>query len=798
LPNQSNPAFILPNHFKNIVMGLFSFTKKSDQLPKPANQNGASKGVVAKSSSVPTAVSSSKPTADLKNGNSSTDKLKEFFMLQEKLKKLEKSYQLQTKELEEHEEYMRNIMNQLTDQLRQNKFQEGEIKEHEEYLRKLLESVSGLQKQNKFQEREINEHEEYTRKLLESYSDLQKQNKFQEREIKEHEDYTRKLLESYSNLDRKNKFQEREIKEHEDYTRNLLETYAKTKRQAELKEQEIAEQESYIRNIMEQLSDLQKKYRFAENEIKEQESHTRALLEQLNKAKQENKHKDNEIKELEQYLRRTMESLNDAQKNQITAPSGGHNHQVLSQDNSKIKNLENEIKEQEKYLRNISESYLALKKQLENNSNQATISSQLFAEFYPTVELDINGKILSANQAWQELNGYTENEVKGLKDIYFHYLEGIEKSKYDLMWEMLQNGKSYKGTFTKITKAEQIIKVQANYLPIVDQNNQLIKIFKTEEDLSTRHAEINYHETYQKTGSKLFPHVEINSNLDIVAVSESAIQLFGYQMNEFENGSFKMLIEKSFVYTLEFFELADTIRNGRKEQKLVKCITKDGTVFDTEITCTPVFDEFNRLDKILVFFNTNAQQLQLIAKFNSLQAINNEGVNEFLTQNTAYAEFDLSGNMLKCNDRYKKLFAIADADKQGFSFLSSFPLQYRISQEADRFWKSLLKADQMNAYPNRITKQGESFQITSYLKTVKNNAGEVVKIVEVINSQTESSKLENQYLLTSLNHLFMFKYGKPFVSNGMSQDEMLELLNFELAQLAENRNSTNQFQRFYP
>jgi PAS domain-containing protein len=638
-------------------MGLFSFDKKSSNTPETLS-TGVKAGI---GSTLPqTKPAQSQPSKN--QVDNMHDKLK--------LQKLEKQYKLQTKELEEHEEYLRKVMEQLSIAVNQKKFADKELNEHEDYLRSLMESYQKLSKSYKWQENEILEHEEYTRNLLESLSTLQKQSQLKDKELEEHEEYLRNLMESYQKLSKSYKWQENEIKESGEYTRNLLESVSALRKQSALKDKEISEHEDYLRKVMEnynqsqkELSEVKRKYNFAENEIKEHENYTREILEQVsalkNKAtaaeakaeefrkvaedeKRKNSFREQEIKEQEGYIRTVLEDYTKALKktrdlNLEISEIDDSTRKFIEKVAPGVKTasfIENELREQENFIRHLAESYSKAEKE-KRETELFMQQLEVALKSHEAVQtLDASGNIISVNELWTKINGFSQSEVSGMPDaMYYQYTDNFEKNRVELALNAVKLGKSQNLTLTKLTKNGGAIRVNCAFIPKLNNQKQIAEVVKIE-TLVTDSQQGNKDVLdilNQVVGDYMFM-VKLNDKLQILDCSQSFIDALSVSKSSLIQKPIDELFEPNFDREVNTNDMLEGLSRGRTFKRVFKFIAPNRQIIEVDGKIN--FIESTNQGKVYLFSGVN----QKAQTPNNYQPSKNYASPEYFTGSKTYFE----------------------------------------------------------------------------------------------------------------------------------------------------------------
>ena len=113
------------------------------------------------------------------------------------------------------------------------------------------------------------------------------------------------------------------------------------------------------------------------------------------------------------------------------------------------------------------------------------------------VEFDERGNIISCNEIFCEVTGYTEEELVG----QHHGIlvpDDIDKRDYDQFWYELRKGKIKSGEFRRINKKGEEFWIYGNYNPITNPYGEVYRVLKIASDI-TEKKEIEF-EVAKKNG----------------------------------------------------------------------------------------------------------------------------------------------------------------------------------------------------------------------------------------------------------------------------------------------------------
>jgi two-component system sensor histidine kinase/response regulator len=104
------------------------------------------------------------------------------------------------------------------------------------------------------------------------------------------------------------------------------------------------------------------------------------------------------------------------------------------------------------------------------------------------IEFDLKGRVLTANQNFLDLMGYTLAEIQGQHHSMFCTTEYVQHAAYKAFWERLSRGQFLADEYLRLGKDGHEVWIQATYNPIFDAEGKPFKVVKLATDLSQRRA----------------------------------------------------------------------------------------------------------------------------------------------------------------------------------------------------------------------------------------------------------------------------------------------------------------------
>jgi methyl-accepting chemotaxis protein len=118
----------------------------------------------------------------------------------------------------------------------------------------------------------------------------------------------------------------------------------------------------------------------------------------------------------------------------------------------------------------------------EMNNTEAVLSA--ISSAFAMIEFKPDGTVLSANENFLSVLGYTSDEVEGQHHSMFCDKDLVASSSYKQLWDKLAKGVQQNGKFKRVSKSGEEIWLNAAYSPIKDEKGKVIKIVKVGIDIT--------------------------------------------------------------------------------------------------------------------------------------------------------------------------------------------------------------------------------------------------------------------------------------------------------------------------
>ncbi|MEE4076300.1 PAS domain-containing methyl-accepting chemotaxis protein [Pseudomonas viridiflava] len=217
------------------------------------------------------------------------------------------------------------------------------------------------------------------------------------------------------------------------------------------------------------------------------------------------------------------------------------------------------------------------------------------------VELDLDGRILRANDNFLTAMGYRAEELPGKSHRDFCEPEMARSREYADLWASLRAGKFISGTFKRVSKTGKSVWLEASYNPVIDAQGKVIKIVKYALDVTRKVMLEN--ETHSKLNAvdRAMAVCEFDPAGHVLTANDNFLHVMGFSLTDIKGKHHKTFCEPTFFNSSEYTEFWRKLNHGEFVGGQFKRLGKHGRVVWLEATYNPVYDVEGKLYKIVKF-----------------------------------------------------------------------------------------------------------------------------------------------------------------------------------------------------
>ncbi|MEZ5071376.1 MAG: PAS domain S-box protein [Bacteroidales bacterium] len=148
--------------------------------------------------------------------------------------------------------------------------------------------------------------------------------------------------------------------------------------------------------------------------------------------------------------------------------------------------LTEEMKSQEEEMRQNLEEMNATQEEMQLREVERIGIFSAINNTLATVEFDMEGKIIDANENFLNLMRYSIDDIEHKTDRMFADQANEPIEEYKAFWKSLREGKLMKGDFKRLTKDGREIWINASYTPALDKDGKPYKVIELAQDITEK------------------------------------------------------------------------------------------------------------------------------------------------------------------------------------------------------------------------------------------------------------------------------------------------------------------------
>ena len=218
----------------------------------------------------------------------------------------------------------------------------------------------------------------------------------------------------------------------------------------------------------------------------------------------------------------------------------------------------------------------------------------------------------------------------------------------------------------------------------------------------------------------------------IIAVNDIFLEAMGYgkgNHQEIIGKHHSIFVCEDYARTLEYEKFWDILRSGKYYQGEFERRKKDGSLINLQATYNPIFDEDNKITKIMKI----ATDISLI--------VNSKKQIDAINRSTDLISFNTEGFIIDVNSIFLETMGYKAKEKsqvigKHHSIFVSY--EYSKSDEYIKFWENLRKGKYFDGIFERKKVDGSTVYLQASYNPVLDSKGNITDVVKIATNVTES------------------------------------------------------------
>lgn len=224
------------------------------------------------------------------------------------------------------------------------------------------------------------------------------------------------------------------------------------------------------------------------------------------------------------------------------------------------------------------------------------------------IEFDTSGNVLTANANFLRLFGYELNEVMGKHHRLFLFEADSQSAAYQEFWQQLNAGKYVSNRFKRKSKSGEIIWIEANYNPVLNQLGQVTKIVKFATDITARAKAESDAKGQLAAIYRSMAVIEFSLDGKILNANDNFLSVIGYTLAEIQGKHHQIFVKPDYAKQSEYQQFWNRLANGEYFSDTFERVTKNGNSVWIEASYNPIFDQDGKPYKVVKYATDVTEQ----------------------------------------------------------------------------------------------------------------------------------------------------------------------------------------------
>ena len=363
------------------------------------------------------------------------------------------------------------------------------------------------------------------------------------------------------------------------------------------------------------------------------------------------------------------------------------------------------------------------------NLQDALAQAEAINRSQAVIEFNLDGTIITANQNFLDVMGYTLDEVKGKHHSMFVEPDQRNTLTYKTFWGNLNKGEYQASQYKRIAKGGREVWIQASYNPVFDKSGKPIKVIKFACDITEYKIRTMENEGKLAAIDRAQAVIEFKMDGTIITANENFLHALGYDLEEIRGRHHSMFVQPADRDSAAYREFWARLNRGDYQAAEFKRIGKGGKEVWILATYNPILDEKGRPFKVVKFATDVTAQ--------KIHAADHDGQMEAIRKSQAVIEFNMDGTVLGANQNFFDTVGYTLDEVKGKHHSMFLEPADRGTAEYAEFWASLNRGIYDAKEYKRVGKGGRQIWIQASYNPIFDLNGKPFKVVKYATNITE-------------------------------------------------------------
>jgi PAS domain S-box-containing protein len=438
------------------------------------------------------------------------------------------------------------------------------------------------------------------------------------------------------------------------------------------------------------------------------------------------------FKEFAPYEIEYVEKLSESIASTLsTVKTNGRTKKLLAD----ARRLNDQMRQQEEVMRQNLEELNSTQEEMQRKEVELTGLFTSINNTLLTVEFDLNGFVLTANENFCRLMNYSLEEIKGEHHGLFSDKQYMRSEEYRQLWQELKRGVIKAGDEKNYTKTGKERWISGSYTPVLDKSGNPYKIIHLAHDITEKKRDEIQARRLSLVADNTDNSVIItNKDGQIEFVNEGFTRMTGYALEDVLNKTPSSFLQGPDTNQETVLAMRKCIQEKKPFTGEVLNYNKQRETYWISLSINPVFTEKGDIDKFIsVQANITETKIKNLEYNSKLEAI---------SKSNCVVEFTMQGNILQANENFLKLMEYSQEEIKGKHHSIFVSTVRRNMPEYKQLWQKLNNNEFVSGDFIRITKSGKEIWVRGIYNVILDIDGNPSRIIKFVQDITSEKHLE--------------------------------------------------------
>ena len=366
------------------------------------------------------------------------------------------------------------------------------------------------------------------------------------------------------------------------------------------------------------------------------------------------------------------------------------------------------------------------------DSHNAEAMAAAILRSQAVIEFRMDGTIITANENFLDVVGYTLAEIQGKHHSMFVAPFERDGTAYREFWARLNRGEFQVAEYKRLAKGGREVWIQASYNPVLDRSGKPVGVVKFATDITAQKIRSMEHAGQIAAIGRSQAVIAFDLAGTIVTANDNFLRAMGYSLAEVQRKHHSMFVEPSERDSAAYREFWAKLNRGEYSAGEFKRLAKGGREVWILATYNPIVDEAGKPFAVVKFATDVTSQ--------KLKSADTSGQIAAIGKSQAVIEFNMDGTIITANENFLGAMGYTLAEIQGKHHSLFVDPAARSSSEYREFWARLNRGEYQAGEFRRVAKGGREIWIQASYNPIHDLNGKPFKVVKYASDTTAQAR----------------------------------------------------------